>query len=205
MAAAVPREVARGQPLFTAGEPADRLFVVDRGLVATRPRWRAGGTITLELTGRGGVLGHDALLAGIGRYTTSATAASPSTVRAVAVADLPGRNAGGSTGGSVVEALVNEIERLRDLLHELTFMAAEDRVRRRLGDLAGAFDDGVLPIHVPVHQLDLATWCGLSRQTVNRVLRQLQADGAITLYRGGISVHAVDPLLGEPPPRPVLP
>jgi CRP/FNR family transcriptional regulator, cyclic AMP receptor protein len=63
-------------------------------------------------------------------------------------------------------------------------------VRRRLVELAGTYDSGV----VPLTQEDLAAMAGTSRATVNRVLRDEARNGAVALQRGRVTVLEAEEL-----------
>jgi CRP-like cAMP-binding protein len=79
-------------------------------------------------------------------------------------------------------ALALRVRRLSELLVEAHYESADTRVRRRVAELAG--DGG----EVPLTQEELSNLAGTSRATVNRVLREAQAQGAVALRRGRIEV-----------------
>lgn len=64
-------------------------------------------------------------------------------------------------------------------------MPTEYRVHRRLTELGRIYGAGA---KVPLTQEDLARMTGASRQTVNRVLRKAEADGALELMRGAFAI-----------------
>ena len=70
------------------------------------------------------------------------------------------------------------------LIVEAFYVGAEKRVLRRLRDLAAVYGNGSGPITVPLTQEDLAGLAGTSRATVNRVLRDEETRGTVTLGRG---------------------
>ena len=63
------------------------------------------------------------------------------------------------------------------------FVDAEIRVRRRLLELAEAFGGTI-----PLTQEEIAQAAGTSRATVNRVLREEEAAGAVELGRGRTTI-----------------
>ena len=82
------------------------------------------------------------------------------------------------------------VRRIDAQLMEALFVPVDRRVVRRLQSLAdiyasvGQSDD----IDVTLTQDDLASLAGTSRATVNRVLRQAEEAGALSLSRGRIRV-----------------
>jgi CRP-like cAMP-binding protein len=61
-------------------------------------------------------------------------------------------------------------------------------VIRRLNDLVGLYDTGSAPVDIAVRQEDVASMAGTTRPTANRVLKQLEDEGVLTLGRGRIVV-----------------
>ncbi len=71
-----------------------------------------------------------------------------------------------------------------------THLPVETRVRDRLARLVSTVG-GEPPITLLLTQEDLASLAGTTRPTVNRILRELVADGIVRLGRGRIVV--IDP------------
>ena len=80
------------------------------------------------------------------------------------------------------------MNRLTDRVLEATSVSAELRVARRLSDLAANYDEGTLPVAVPVTQVVLAGLADTTRATANRVLRKLAAQGIVRLGRSRVEV-----------------
>ena len=80
------------------------------------------------------------------------------------------------------------MRRLSAQVLEALYIPVEQRVVRRLADLAEIYDHGVTPIDVGVKQEDLATMAGTTRPTANRMLHQLVGDGLIGVRRSHIEV-----------------
>ena len=68
------------------------------------------------------------------------------------------------------------------------FAPAGHRIIARLAEVARVYDDGVLPVAVPMTQATLAGMSGTTRPTVNKVLSGLATDGLIRITRGGVDV-----------------
>jgi CRP/FNR family transcriptional regulator, cyclic AMP receptor protein len=94
----------------------------------------------------------------------------------------------------LVHLLADEVRRLSERLTEAYYVDADTRVRRRLLDLARAYE-GAEPATVPLTQEALAEMAGTSRATVNRVLREEQKRGSVELARGRTVVVDVDQLV----------
>jgi CRP-like cAMP-binding protein len=79
--------------------------------------------------------------------------------------------------------LAERLRRVNDLLMEAHYVDADVRVRRRLLELGEAFDGTI-----PLTQEEIAQTAGTSRATVNRVLREEEAAGAVELGRGRTTI-----------------
>lgn len=81
-------------------------------------------------------------------------------------------------------------------LEEWALLPASGRLARRLVTIAEGYgewkDRTRRIIHVPQEQL--ALMLSLSRQTVNQILKQFEAQGAVRLSRGGIEILDIDAL-----------
>jgi CRP-like cAMP-binding protein len=78
---------------------------------------------------------------------------------------------------------------VNDLVLEAHYVDAEVRVRRRLLELGEAFEGTI-----PLTQEEIAQTAGTSRATVNRVLREEEAAGAVELGRGRTTITDADAL-----------
>lgn len=94
--------------------------------------------------------------------------------------------------------LVRRLRGAFTALDEMAAMPAVTRVARRLVDLSDACGElvhtGRRVVRVP--QDRLAAMLALSRQTVNRALKQLESEGTVRLTRGGVELIDIDRLRG---------
>jgi CRP/FNR family cyclic AMP-dependent transcriptional regulator len=122
-------------------------------------------------------------------HTTSAVALQPTESVAIRVDDL--RDVARrfpAVGDSVSEYLSDRVIDLTRQLIDAHYVSADMRVLRRLVDLARLSDQGDTTIEIPLTQEDLAEIAGVTRPTVNRVLKKEQDRGTIKLSRGSITV-----------------
>ena len=88
----------------------------------------------------------------------------------------------------LIAILVSEVKRLSRHLLEALYVPSDKRVLRRLVELSAVYGAGGESVAIPLRQEDLAGLAGTSRATVNRVLREEEARGAVALGRGRITV-----------------
>jgi CRP-like cAMP-binding protein len=185
LAATHRRRFARREVLFHEGDPAETVHLLDRGHVAIRITTPLGDVATLRVRGPGDVIGELALIGQVTRRT--ATVVALDRVETLSLhrdefADLRRRHP--SVDEFLVNVLAEEVRRLSALLVEALHVPVDARVARRLVGLAATYPEG----EIPLTQEDLASLAGTSRATVNRVLGELEAGGAVSVHRGRIVV-----------------
>lgn len=179
------RRFTRRQPLFYEGDPSDGMHLVESGWIAVRAAGPLGEDVTLAVVGPGESLGEQSLITEASPRSASAlalTAVETLYVSRAVFDELRARQP--SVDRFLVVLLDDRLQRLNGRLTEALFVPADQRVLRRLAELACSFAGG----EIPLTQHDLATLAGTTRPTVNRVLRAAGAAGAVKLGRGRIEV-----------------
>jgi CRP/FNR family cyclic AMP-dependent transcriptional regulator len=185
------RKFQRGQALFTEGDRAERVFLIERGWVTVTSVAPDGREIVLGLRGPGDMLGELSALDGEPR---SATALAVSEVEVVVVS------------GSALERALDDVQASRELIRmlagrlrdadrkRLEFAALDTlgRVAWRLLELSERFGhttaDGI-SVELPLSQEQLAGWCGASRESTVKALTSLRALGCITTGRRRVVIR----------------
>jgi CRP-like cAMP-binding protein len=191
----------KGQIVFHEGDPGDGLHLVERGHLLVRTSTESGDTVTLDVAGPGDVLGEVALLLPDPRRSATVVALSPATTRVLTVAafeTLRAEHPGVAT--AVSQLLAERVARLTRRLTEALYVSVDERVARRIAAVAVTFGGSASGTEVPLTQQDLADLVGATRPTVNQALKRLEAQGAISLYRGGIrllDIEALDAATGQ--------
>jgi CRP-like cAMP-binding protein len=181
----------RGEVLFREGEAANAMHLVAKGTVAARINAPSGDTVTVQVIGRGDVVGEMALVADAGVRTASVYALEPTETLALHRDDVDALRVNyPSVDRVLVTVLAAKLARVSTLMTEAHTVAADKRVLRRLLDLVPAFataaNDG--RIVVPLSQDDLAGLAGTTRETVNRTLRDAQQAGLLAPGRGRVEI-----------------
>jgi CRP/FNR family cyclic AMP-dependent transcriptional regulator len=187
------RRFPAGQAIFHEGDPGDTLHLVDRGHVAVRVTTPLGDVVTLAVLGPGQALGEMALLVGGGRRTASAVCLDAVETLAMDHATYESlRRSSAEVAAFVAAALAAQVRDLNERLVEALYVPAEQRVLRRVAELASIYRspgtaDGD-PVTIALTQDDVASMAGTTRSTANRVLKAVEADGLVNLRRGAIEV-----------------
>ncbi len=186
------RTFVRGEVVFHREDPADSLHLVVRGRFGARVSTPLGDGALVDVLGPGqsfgelALLGHDAA-----RRSATVEALEAGETRSVFRDDfarLQREHPG--VKDVLLRLLAEQLRRATDRVVEAYYVDAETRVRRRLVELAGMYEGGV----VPLIQEDIAAMAGTSRATVNRVLREEEKLGSVALARGRASVLDGDAL-----------
>jgi CRP/FNR family cyclic AMP-dependent transcriptional regulator len=186
----------RGQALFTEGDLAERVFVIERGWVMISSIAPGGREIVLGIRGPGDVVGD-----------LSALDSAPRSATALAVGDVEATVAPGSALtralndiGKATELLRILAARLRDADRKRLEFAALDtlgRVAWRLQELGERFgeetSEGVV-VELPLSQEQLASWCGASREATVKALSALRSLGCIATGRRSVMIRDAEAL-----------
>jgi CRP/FNR family transcriptional regulator, cyclic AMP receptor protein len=177
------RTFRRGQVVFHDDDPADALHLVVRGHFAVRVTTAAGEPVLVAIIGAGDAFGELALVSDSRRGATVQAFSDGETLALHREAFEALRRARPQVDRSLAVLLAERLRRVNDLLTEAHHVDADVRVRRRLAELGEAFDGTI-----PLTQEEIAQTAGTSRATVNRVLREEEAAGAVELGRGRTTI-----------------
>jgi CRP-like cAMP-binding protein len=177
------RTFRRGQVVFHDDDAADALHLVVRGHFAVRVTTPTGEAVLLAIVGAGDAFGELALVSDSRRGATVQAFSDGETLALHRDAFEALRRARPQVDRSLAVILAERLRRLNDLLTEAHYVDADLRVRRRLLELGAAFEGTI-----PLTQEEIAQTAGTSRATVNRVLREEEAAGAVELGRGRTTI-----------------
>ena len=178
------RRFASGEVIVREGDPGEALHLIAKGRVGVSLTTPGGSVALINVRGRGGAFGEQALVDPTSRRSATITALEATETLALhraAFDDLRREQPG--VDRLLVEILSLEVRRLSNRLAEALYDSAEKRVMRRLLDLDAIYE-GV----VPLTQDNLASMAGTTRPTTNGVLQQLVRDGLVAVGRGRLQV-----------------
>src|SRR3984885_14980454 len=187
--------LAAGQRLFTRGDSDDGLYCVLDGLVRIGAASFAGKEALLAVIEPVNWFGEIALFDGLAR-THDAYAERDSILFHLPRAELAGlldRSPQYWHGFGLL--LTQKLRLAFDAIEEAALLPAAQRIARRLLLMAGGYGEpGVLRRVLKGPQEDLAMMLALSRQTINQVLKQFEAQGAVQLRYAEIEIVDVKKL-----------
>ncbi|GAA4694326.1 Crp/Fnr family transcriptional regulator [Nocardioides conyzicola] len=190
LSAARRRAYARGDVLVREGEPSDSLHLVASGRLAVRVTTRDGDNATINLLGPGDYFGELSLLEGQpSARSATIVALEPAQTLSLSAAEFRDlRTRHRAADHLLLTLMARRVEELSGRLLEAMYDGLDQRVHRRLGELAELYADGRGPTTIPLTQEHLAELVGGTRPSVNQILRRLEDQGVVALGRGKVTV-----------------
>jgi CRP/FNR family cyclic AMP-dependent transcriptional regulator len=183
------RRFKRGEVVFHDGDPGDTLHLVAKGHFAVRATTPLGDTAMLRVYRPGDSFGELAVIEPAPRAGTVVALEDGDTL-SLAHGELDAlRAVHPGVDHLLTLALIGEVRRLAGALVEALYLPVEQRLWRRLVDLAEIYgDEGATKATVPFTQEDLAQLAGTTRPTANKLLRAGEGSGVVRMARGRIEV-----------------
>ncbi len=192
LSAASRHRYRRGEAIFREGDRGDSLHLLDKGHVAVQMTTPLGDVLTLAVLGPGEMFGELAALSSQSHRTATIRSLDRTETLVISGEDFTElRRRHPSLNELLLELASAHIPRLSGQLVEALYVRADKRVLRRVVALAEVHGGCHAGTTIPVRQDDVAELAGATRPTVNRALKEAEAEGAIALGRGRITV--VDP------------
>jgi CRP-like cAMP-binding protein len=161
-----PRTLQRNDMVFSGGDAADDLYVVESGRIAIAIRSADGRESVVALMEEGDLFGEMSLFDGGGR-SADARALEPAQLVAVPFAAVRAElERQPDALWTVVRLLASRLRVTDAALADTMFLDVTGRTAKRLLELAGDADEFVLP----VTQEELAGMVGASRERVNKAI-----------------------------------
>jgi CRP/FNR family transcriptional regulator, cyclic AMP receptor protein len=189
------RTFRKGEVVFHRDDLAESLHLIVKGRFVVRITTPLGDTAMLDVLGPGEAFGELALLSPGARRSATVEALDEGETLSVYRDDFALLQAAHPGVKDVLlRLLAQQLTRASDRIVEAHYTDADTRVRRRLRDLAVRHQGAAGPLVVSMTQEHIAEMAGTSRATVNRVLREEERRGTVTLTRGCTTVLDLDEL-----------
>ncbi len=182
--------------IYAQSQPADTVYLVEKGLVKLTRSNGSGGRIILSICGPGQLIGEEAL-GGDGSYYAEAMAITPaSLLRIPRQALLDALSGDGEIGRELVSYLLTRKRELAEKVELLCLHDVEYRILHYLAQLSTL----LTPVangsgfQIPITQLELADLIGATRETTSTTLNQLERRGLLKLSRRLLTVPSPENL-----------
>lgn len=186
----------RGEWVFVHGDPADSIYLLQKGRLKITALSEDGHEVVHEILGPGEIFGDTSTILGIPR-TTSAQALEASLLCEIRRKDFEALlTAYPELSLQLLKHVGLRLKKAEAQLLNVICHDVSTRVREALIDLI-AFESGVQPdqpVTIKITQQDLANLIGASRQKTWEALKELEGSNVLRLMYRSILVTAPDKL-----------
>jgi CRP/FNR family transcriptional regulator, dissimilatory nitrate respiration regulator len=179
--------VRRATLLFSQGQIADSVYLIEDGLIKLTRTNNHRGRIILNIAGQDHAVGEESLSEDSGStYYADAEALTPSTVLRIPREALRNAVAANSELAlSLIGAVIDQKRVLAEKVELLCLHDVEYRILHYLAELSALLKPSseIEGYQLPITQLDLADLIGATRETTSTTLNQLERRGLIRLSR----------------------
>lgn len=188
--------LARGEPVYRAGDAFESLFVVASGTFKSRVVLEDGRDQVIGFHLKGDVLGLDGIGSGVHRSDVTALQGSEVWVVPQSRLDEAG------TREQLPRLLGQELARVHSTLTVLGALRASERIAAFLLDLArrqGLPGQPARQLSLPMSRHEIGSHLGLTLETVSRMFSRLQDAGVIRLGSRSVAIIDLEGLGGGAP------
>jgi CRP-like cAMP-binding protein len=176
------------QTLFTAGDPGDGCYRVERGLLKVTVLSASGSERILAILGPGALVGELSMIDAEPR-SASVVAARDSEVSFISRVSFEAiSEANPQVYRHIVMLLVRRLRNTNTVVAAMSFLSLKGRVAQALLSLAEAFGHDVgagrTVVRQKVTQSDLAAMAGIARENVSRILNDWMRQKLLSRHAG---------------------
>ncbi|WP_199623657.1 Crp/Fnr family transcriptional regulator [Paenibacillus alkalitolerans] len=189
------RNYKRGSILFFEGDPGEELFVIGSGFVKIYRLEQAldqTKEITLSLFKDGDYFGEMSLIEKDGTRSATAETIEPSTIFTLSRNDfVQFLERSPLLCLKLLEVTMKRLRKANDQIHDLTFLDVRSRIIKNIDRLSAEYGveaGGRLRIDLKLTHQQIANMVGTVRESVTKVLQELQDDGIITIDKKRIII-----------------
>jgi CRP-like cAMP-binding protein len=178
-----------GEAIFLKASPGTGMMAVLKGQVRISAPSTEGREIVLNTIREGEVFGEIALLDGKER-TADATAQSACELLVIERRSfVPFLRNNPEVGLRLIAVLCERLRRTTEQVEDMLFRDLPSRLAKKLLELAAASTErspAGLPVATRLSQREIGAMIGISRESINKQLRQWQAEGLLSLESGSV-------------------
>ncbi|WP_422124736.1 Crp/Fnr family transcriptional regulator [Planococcus sp. X10-3] len=195
------KKYEKGSHLFREGDPIRGIYLLKSGKVQIGKVTPEGRELTLKLCGTGQLVGEITVFSGPSQYRLDAKAIEETECLKITIEDLEealqrDQNLAVSFMRWTGIDQQKTQTKFRDLLLHGKKGALYSTLIRLSNSYGETHADGVLIDMVLTNQ-ELANFCGMTREVVNRMLSDLKRDAIISMRDGKIIIHQIPRLKDE--------
>ncbi|MGB0630799.1 MAG: Crp/Fnr family transcriptional regulator [Alphaproteobacteria bacterium] len=191
------KRLNRNETLIEAGDPGDSMMIVLSGTLKVCVHASSGREVVLDYLGPGEIIGEIAVFDGKPRTANVIAIENAELVVLQRRVVLPFLEKHPSASLRIIEMLCDKLRRTNAIVQDSTANSKAPRLALgilRLLEEHGVEGDNGLSIGFRISQTELGNYVNISRENVNRQLREWEDAGVIRVGRGSISIQDRDAL-----------
>lgn len=186
-------EYKRNEYIFKQGEEGTCFYVILSGIIQKTKSNSDGKEVTIRLATTGDIIGELTLFSGDFNYLASAKTKKATSVLRI---EKPNFEKGIIKDPVLLQEFLKWVNLYARRMHmkyrDLLFAGKKGGVYSTLIRLSNSYgiqkDNGIL-INLSITNQELASFAGISREVVNRMLTDLKSDGIISIKNKKITIH----------------
>jgi CRP-like cAMP-binding protein len=186
------RDFPGGSFLFFEGDESRSVLLVESGLVRVERTSADGRTALLDLVATDGIVGE------LGVIDNSCRSATAVTMEVSRIRTIPAEqfnqvlNSNSDFQTAILRRVITRMRQLTDQFVAVANRNGTERIADRLMELLLRSGDKPSPgmvLRMPITQVELGQWAGLSREGTTKALGELRDNGLITTGRKSVVVN----------------
>ena len=194
---AVVKRLTRNETLIEAGDPGDSMMIVLSGTLKVCVNASTGREVVLDYLGPGEIIGEIAVFDGKPRTASVIAIEAAELVVLQRRVVLPFLEKHPAASLRIIEMLCDKIRRTNAIVQDSTAISKAPRLALdllRLLDEHGVEGDEGYSLNFRISQTELGNYVNISRENVNRQLREWEDAGIVKVSRSSISIQDRDAL-----------
>jgi len=191
MSFAVVKRLTRNEALIAAGDPGDSMMIVLSGTLKVCVTSSSGREVVLDYLGPGGIIGEIAVFDGKPRTADVIAVDAAELVVLQRRFVLPFLETKPAAALRIIEVLCDKLRRTNALVQDGSTGSKAPKLARgilRLLEEHGVRAEESVSIGFRMSQTELGNYVNISRENVNRQLREWEDAGLVQVARGQISI-----------------
>lgn len=194
--------VKKGNFLFQEGMDANELYLIRSGRIQISKINPDGKELTFRICGEGEIVGELTLFSEDPKYLLTAKVMEDAELASINRDYLEAQLIMNSRLTlEFMRWMSNHFRKTHTKFRDLILHGKKGAMYSTLIRLCNTYgihkDDGTIVIDLPLKNQELANFCGTSRESINRMLSALRAEGIVSLVNGRIAVHDIGYLKKE--------
>lgn len=195
------KEIKKGSFLFREGDRSEGISIIRSGKIRIEKVTPNGRELTLKICGPGQLVGEVTIFSASPKYMLDARAIEDTVYLYMTIKDLEeAMESNAQLSIAFMKWMGIDQQKTQTKFRDLLLHGKKGALYSTLIRLSNSYgvvqEEGILIDMVLTNQ-DLANFCGMTREVVNRMLGNLKKNGTISLRDGKIFIHDLEHLKTE--------